>query len=56
MVSLFLPLFNKNNHDLVSLVTRIHLKDPKEFEGPIEEKEPLKEEEKDDGREPEQQD
>ena len=56
VVSLFLPLFNKNNHDLVSLVTRIHLKDPKEFEGPIEEKEPLKEEEKDDGREPEQQD
>ena len=35
LVSLFLPLFNKNNHDLVSLVTRLPVKDTKEFEGPV---------------------
>lgn len=33
VVSLFMPLFNKRNHDLVTLVTRLNVKDTKEFEG-----------------------
>lgn len=35
VVSLLLPLFNKNNHDLVTLVTRLSVKDTREFEGPV---------------------
>ena len=35
VVSLFMPLFNKRNHDLVTLVTRLNVKDTKEFEGPV---------------------
>ena len=35
VVSLLLPLFNKNNHDLVTLLTRVNVKDTKEFEGPV---------------------
>ena len=34
--SLFMPLFNKNNHhDLSTLISRIIVKDTKEFEGPV---------------------
>ena len=33
--SLLLQLFNKNNDDLVTLLTRINVKDIKEFEGPV---------------------
>ena len=35
IASLLLPLFNKNNDDLVTLLTRINVKDAKEFEGPV---------------------
>ena len=35
IVSLLLPLFNKNNHDLTSLITRLMVKDTKEYEGPV---------------------
>ena len=35
VASLFMPLFNKNNHDLVTLVTRLNIKDTKEYEGPV---------------------
>lgn len=35
IASLLLPLFNKNNDDLVTLLTRINVKDVKEFEGPV---------------------
>ena len=35
IVSLFMPLFNKNNHDFVSFMTRLNVKDTKEFEGPV---------------------
>ena len=30
-----MPLFNKNNHDFVSFITRLNVKDVKEFEGPV---------------------
>ena len=50
IASLLLPLFNKNNHDLVSLIMRINVKDTKEFEGPVGEIEAPKLEEKEDGR------
>ena len=33
--SLFMPLFNKNNHDLETFIMRINVKDTREFEGPI---------------------
>ena len=36
VVSLFMPLFNRNNHDLSTLISRINFKDTKEFEGPVE--------------------
>ena len=35
VVSLLMPLFNKNNHDFVSFITRLNVKDVKEFEGPV---------------------
>ena len=30
-----MPLLNKNNHDFVSFITRLNIKDVKEFEGPV---------------------
>lgn len=35
IASLLMPLFNKNNHDFVSFITRLNVKDVKEFEGPV---------------------
>ncbi len=37
IISLFFPFFNKNHHDLSTLITRLVVKDTREFEGPIEE-------------------
>ena len=34
-VSLFMPFFNKHSHDFASFITRIYVKDTKEFEGPV---------------------
>ena len=36
VISLFMPLFNKNRYDLSTLITRIFIKDIKEFEGSAE--------------------
>ena len=54
VISLVMPLFMKNNDDLASLATRLYIKDTKEFEGPIENKEEVKNEETNSGRDSEQ--
>lgn len=41
LVSLFMPFFNHNNHDLTSFIARLNVKDVKEFEGPVGVEEPL---------------
>ena len=53
IVSLLMPFFNKNNHDFVSFITRLNVKDVKEFEGPVGvEETPENKEEKQDGTSP----
>ena len=50
LVSFFMQFFNKNNHDLSTLITRILVKDKSEFESPAGSEEPPVLEEKSDGR------
>ena len=53
LVSLFMPFFNRSNHDLSTLLTRIYLKDTKEYEGPVVGEQNTETEEKQDGRDTE---
>ena len=39
LASLVMPLVSRNKHDLVTLLTKIYIKDIREFEGPISEPE-----------------
>ena len=50
LVSFFMQFFNKNNHDLSTLITRILVKDKSEFESLAGSEEPPVLEEKSDGR------
>ena len=50
LVSFFMQFFNKNNHDLSTLITRILVKDKSEFESPVGSEELPALEEKSDGR------
>ena len=35
VLSLFMPFFNKNNHDFASFIAHINVKDTKDFDGPV---------------------
>lgn len=35
LISLFMPLFTKNHHNLSTLLSRLIVKDTKDFDGPV---------------------
>ena len=50
IISLLMPLFNKHNYDLTTLITRLYYKDSKEFDVPVDLENKTEQKEQTDGR------